>query len=66
MALVKASQIPERHPGVTLGGVRMDLFKRDENGLAASGALIFRGRRILIDEDAYLKWLRSVGQPRAA
>lgn len=66
MALLKASQIPERHPALSYGGVRMDLFNRDSNGLTESGALIFRGRRILIDEDRYLAWLRKQGQQRAA
>lgn len=66
MALLKPSQLPQFHPGLTVGGVRLDLFKRDENGLAASGALVFRGRRILIDDELYLSWLRSNGQQRAA
>lgn len=66
MALLKAAQIPERNPGLTIGGVRFDLFNRDRNGLAESGALVFRGRRILIDEDRYLNWLRTQGQQRNA
>jgi len=64
MALLKPSQLPERNPGLTLGGIRFDLFNRNTNGLSSSGALIFRGRRILIDEDVYLEWFRSRGQQR--
>lgn len=67
MALLKPAQIPEVVPGVTIGAVRMDLWKRDENGLAQSGALVFRGRRILIDAEQYVAWMRkSSKQQRAA
>lgn len=44
---------------VSYGGVRHDLFLRESNGLAASGALVFRGRRILIYPRKYLAWMES-------
>lgn len=66
MALLKAAQIPERNPGLSIGGVRFDLFNRDRNGLTESGALVFRGRRILIDEDRYLAWLRDQSKRQSA
>lgn len=70
MALLKIEQLVERHPGLSVGGVRSDLFHRDANGLAASGALVHRGRHILIDEAIYLDWLKSAAtswpRPRAS
>lgn len=49
---------------VTIGGVRYDLFNRDHNGLAESGALVFRGRRILIYPSRYLRWMEAQTQAR--
>lgn len=57
--LKTVSQIIQDTPGLTHGGVRWDIFNADRNGLAESGALIRRGRRILIDEDLYLRWMRD-------
>lgn len=37
--------------------VRHLIFHAGANGLAASGALIRIGRRILIDPDAFMAWL---------
>lgn len=62
MALLKVSQVIERNPGLSEGGVRWDLFHRDQNGLAATGAVIRRGRHLLLDEDRYLAWMRTAGQ----
>jgi hypothetical protein len=49
---------------VTIGGVRYDLFERGTNGLADSGALVFRGRRILIYPRRYLAWMDARSQAR--
>lgn len=57
--LVTARQLSEQQPGLTLGAVRADLRNRGVNGLAKAGALVYRGRRILIDPDQYLAWLES-------
>jgi len=62
MALVTAKQLAARIPGIQEGGVRADLFNRESNGLLESGALIFRGRCILIDEDHYVQWLRDASK----
>ncbi|MDP2369819.1 hypothetical protein [Rhodoferax sp.] len=54
--------------GVTPGGVRMDIFKADDrlnsrgekiegNGLAKYGAIVRRGRKVLIDVHRYGAWL---------
>lgn len=57
--LKTVTQIITDTPGLTHGGVRWDLFNADKNGLADTGAIIRRGRRILIDEDLYLRWMRD-------
>ncbi len=44
---------------VSLGGIRFDLFNRETNGLAESGALVFRGRRILAYPRRYLAWMEA-------
>jgi hypothetical protein len=64
MAIVTARQLVERNPAMSIGGVRNDCFNRDLNGLTASGALIFRGRRMLIDEDLYFAWMRNRSRER--
>ena len=55
--LLTVRQFVERHPFVTEGGVRFQIFKRLENGLEKSGALIRLGRKILIDENKYFDWI---------
>jgi hypothetical protein len=49
---------------VTIGGIRADLYNRDRNGLAGSGILVFRGRRILIYPRRYLAWMDARSQTR--
>lgn len=57
--LVTVKQLCELQPALTEGGVRWDLYNQQRNGLAKSGAIIRRGRRILIDPERYLGWLES-------
>lgn len=64
--LLAPKQLPQQHPGLTIGGVRWDLFNRKTNGLEASGAVIKRGNRLLIDAEKYLAWLISRGQTEGA
>lgn len=59
MALLKIRQLVEKHPGLSFGGIQWDLFNRDSNGLEDSGAVIHRGRNLLLDEDLYIAWLRG-------
>lgn len=60
--------------GVTPGSVRMDVFKAEDrlnsrgerikgNGLAEHGAIIRRGRKVLVDVRRYGDWL--AGKPPA-
>ncbi len=59
-------QFCQRHPAFTEGGIRHLLFHRDSNGLAASGAVITVGRRVLLDEARFFEWLRSNAGKKAA
>jgi hypothetical protein len=63
MALISVAQHAAKNPGLTEASIRWDLFNRNENGLAASGAVINRGRRILIDPELYDAWLRTGQKP---
>lgn len=64
--LKTVNQLVADCPALTHGGVRWDIFHAETNGLAASGAIIRRGRRILIDEDRYYAWMRERGGQTAA
>ena len=60
------AQLADLEPALTRGGIRADLFTRATNGLEASGAVIYRGRRLLIDRARYLAWLASRTRGAAA
>jgi hypothetical protein len=55
------SQLVQDQPGLTEGGLRWDVFNARTNGLDDFGAVIRKGRRVYIDEDAYLEWLKAGG-----
>jgi hypothetical protein len=55
--LLTVKQFAQQQPALTEGGIRWDLFNRKTNGLAKSGAIVHRGRRILLDPVRYLEWL---------
>jgi len=59
--LLTVPQFARQQPALSEGGIRWDLFHRHTNGLARSGAIIQRGRRILIDPERYLEWLTRRG-----
>ncbi len=52
-------QFCKRYPAFTEGGMRHNIFYKDTNGLAASGAIIRNGRKILINEPKWFEWLES-------
>lgn len=57
--LMSVDQFCTKHKAFTPGGVRWMIFNRQLNGMQLSGALIFIGRRILIDEDRFFSWLAT-------
>ena len=54
---VKAFADRHRERGITLGSLRWQIFNRERNGMAESGAVVYKGRTCWIDEDRYFRWL---------
>jgi hypothetical protein len=57
--LLTLNQLTSRHPAFTLDALRSLIFRRLENGLNESGAIVRIGRRVLVDADAFDRWLAS-------
>ena len=56
-------QFALKYPAFTESSLRWLLFNRESNGLAA--AVVQLGRRVLIDEAAFVSWLREHRQAAA-
>lgn len=52
-------QHASKHPAFTEGAVRMYIFNENQNGLAAAGAIVRIGRKVLIDEEKFFAWIES-------
>ncbi|HEY2345413.1 MAG TPA: DNA-binding protein [Xanthomonadaceae bacterium] len=50
-------QLAEKYPAFTIPSLRWLLFNREHNGLKS--AVVQLGRRVLIDEQAFVAWLKS-------
>jgi len=50
-------QFVAENPAFTIGGMRNYIFFEDTNGLKSSGAIKRIGRKILIDVEAFYKWV---------
>lgn len=55
--LKTVKQFCQENPAFAVGGVRWQIFNEQTNGLAQSGAIIRIGRKVLVDEDKYFKWI---------
>lgn len=51
------AQLAAIEPALGRGAIRDDLFHRKTNGLEDSGAVVHRGRRILLHRELYLTWI---------
>jgi hypothetical protein len=58
--LLSIAQFCERHPAFSVGGIRSALFYRGDIAEQA-GAIARFGRRVLIDEQKFLTWVRTGG-----
>lgn len=58
--LFTVRQFAEKVPAFSEPSIRWMVFKSQENGLAESGAILRRGRRVLIDADKFEAWLKSI------
>ena len=63
--LLSVKQLAQQQPALSEGGIRWDIHNAEHNGLARSGAILRRGRRILLDPDKYLAWMESRGEVAA-
>jgi len=64
--LLTVNQFSVKNPAFPPGGLRWQIFNERTNGLAASGAVLRVGRRVLIDEDRYFSWLDGQNRRTAA
>lgn len=58
-------QFARRHAAFGNGSLRWLVYNAEKNGLAKSGAIIRIGRKVLIDEALFLKWVKSQNQAPA-
>lgn len=47
------------NPAFTNGGLRALIFNEHQNGLAESNAIIRIGRKVIIHESKFFRWLES-------
>ncbi len=55
--LLTVRQHCKQNPAFTPGGMRHIIFHEGVNGLTESGAIIRMGRKILIHQDRFFRWL---------
>jgi hypothetical protein len=53
------SQFIEQYKAFTQGGMRSLIFNENTNGLAASGAVLRIGRKVLINETKFFAWIEA-------
>ena len=58
--LSTVQQFCEKHPFISQGGLRFQIFNADNNGLSSFGAIVRMGRKVLIDEFRYFEWVDSL------
>ena len=47
------SQFIKKHPFISNGGLRFQIFNAKNNGLEKAGAIVRMGRRVLVNEGNY-------------
>ena len=57
--LLTVKQFARKHPAFPEGGLSHRIFHAQQNGLAASGAVLRNGARVLIDEERFFAWVRG-------
>ena len=64
--IVNIEQLSQEVPAFTQASIRWLIFRAKENGLEESGAIIRLGRRVLIDEEKFVDWVRNHGARQPA
>jgi hypothetical protein len=59
--IVNVAQLSAEIPAFTQPSIRWLIFRASDNGLEAAGAIIRVGRRVLIDQEKFVDWVRSNG-----
>jgi len=59
--LITVSDWSKHHSWPTVRGMRNYLAKREQNGMMQAGVVRRVGRRILIDEAAFFRWVEAQG-----
>ena len=57
-------QFIQKYPVFTMGGLRSWIFNEHSNGLAKYGAIVRIGRKIIINNPKFFKWVRSPREKR--
>jgi hypothetical protein len=57
--LHRVNQFVQKYPAFAVGGIRALIFNETKNGLKESGAILRIGRKILIDEEKFFKWIEA-------
>ena len=60
--LQTVKQFVKENPAFTAGGIRLQIFNENSNGLKEAGAIIRIGRKVLIDADRYFDWVYNQNQ----
>jgi len=63
--LLTVALFSDKHQSFPQGGLRHLIFNAEANGLAASGALVRIGRRVLIDEAKFFDWATKTSNGQA-
>lgn len=66
--LVTVKQLAKGSPALSVSLIRKLLFRRQDNGLSDSGAVVNVGGRIFLNQDLFMKWIidRSEAQKTSA
>lgn len=57
--LITLPDWPQHHDWPSPRSLRQMIFKREQNGMEASGCIARVGRRVLINEDKFWAWARD-------
>lgn len=64
--MLSVKEIARRHTVFSEASLRWFIFMEHQNGLKQSGAVIRLGRKVLIDEEKFIAWLRGQNSNAAA
>ena len=65
-SLFTIPQFVDKHTFLTQGALRYQIFCREKNKLADSGAIVRIGKRVFIDEQKYFFWVDSLQEGKCS